>query len=43
MPKDKPDAVLARMLYEKPLTKTEISVNVKVQRAAKKAANKKAN
>jgi hypothetical protein len=39
--KDKPDAVLTRMLNEKPMTKAEISANIRAQRAAKKAAKKK--
>jgi hypothetical protein len=31
MPKDKPDAVLTRMLNEKPMTKAEISVNIRLR------------
>jgi hypothetical protein len=36
--KDKPDAVLTRMLNEKPMTKAQINVNIKAQRVAKKEA-----
>jgi hypothetical protein len=35
MPKDKPDAVLTRMLNEKPMTKAKINSNIKAQRAKK--------
>jgi hypothetical protein len=40
---DKPRSVLSRMLNEKPMTKAEISANIRAQRAAKKAAKKKTN
>ena len=35
MPKDKPDAVLTRMLNEKPMTKAKINANIKAQQAKK--------
>jgi precorrin-6B methylase 2 len=38
MPKDEPDAVLTRMLKEKPMTKAEIRAMLTAQCAAKKGA-----